>query len=333
MGCWYGTCGVSQLPIMPGDDVVLFPLLVNEEREDGGHGFSYATDQYGQLSLPVYGKYDDYGSIEAAENNGQGVYLHVQALLERHWLTPKNKAVSPPKDADEFVREHLKEALYEGTGYMLVHRFIFEELITEIGSRIPYKKEKSFATLITEDMESLLHSFQALKEELPHLLKRQEELREAKKEAEENGETPQILTDEFLTVFRQVNAVKYMRLEEHYRSNSFVSRFYQSHLNKLTIGLLLETFVSAEPQLQSSMKQAMVDFILFDEVMDVTRKLWTPQAGAGSQTTETFLQEIIAKQVLLQKEKRIQKYLQDNIVEETKMDQFKLNFGKDSIRY
>jgi hypothetical protein len=59
MGCWYETCGFSNLPIMPGDRVLLFLLARGTECDDGRSGFSYPSGQWSPICLPLFGKYDD----------------------------------------------------------------------------------------------------------------------------------------------------------------------------------------------------------------------------------------------------------------------------------
>lgn len=67
MGCWNGTCGLSQLPILAGDDVWGFLIGVKWHRySDSGDqsGYCYPTDIGFPMSLPIYGKYNDYGGME-----------------------------------------------------------------------------------------------------------------------------------------------------------------------------------------------------------------------------------------------------------------------------
>ncbi len=60
MGCWNKTCGVTQFPIVAGDETVNFILVENEFGSDNrpcypnGHGWNI-------IPLPFYGQYDDYG--------------------------------------------------------------------------------------------------------------------------------------------------------------------------------------------------------------------------------------------------------------------------------
>lgn len=66
MGCWYETCGLSGLPIVPHDPVGLFLLVpgasFREAREPGG--FCYPDGQWRPVCPPIFGTYnDDWGTI------------------------------------------------------------------------------------------------------------------------------------------------------------------------------------------------------------------------------------------------------------------------------
>ena len=59
MGCWLGTCALTNLPIHHGDEIVLLPLFGSAI----GHLGEYKT-----IGLPIIGEYNDYGMIENIQN-------------------------------------------------------------------------------------------------------------------------------------------------------------------------------------------------------------------------------------------------------------------------
>lgn len=65
MGCFNVTCAISHMPIKHGDDVVFLILEKTNEgyRGEGALG-GYPTHFWTPYMLPVYAKYNDYGSIE-----------------------------------------------------------------------------------------------------------------------------------------------------------------------------------------------------------------------------------------------------------------------------
>ena len=77
MGCWNGTCAVSNLHVTAGTEVAVFMLLENKEKKS----FCYGNALYDVCPIPFYGKYNDYGAVEECE--GFGLNLVVEAIRER----------------------------------------------------------------------------------------------------------------------------------------------------------------------------------------------------------------------------------------------------------
>lgn len=76
MGCWNGTCGVSQLPILGGDKVKAFLLLQSKyQREVMGSGTSSSTSYFSPWFFPITAEYNDYGSIENITNDWNSKYM------------------------------------------------------------------------------------------------------------------------------------------------------------------------------------------------------------------------------------------------------------------
>lgn len=59
MGCWSVYCGISKIAISDDMDCVLLPL---EKKFIGGRTL-YEYDEYVPATLPIFGKYNDYGNI------------------------------------------------------------------------------------------------------------------------------------------------------------------------------------------------------------------------------------------------------------------------------
>jgi len=109
MGCWNATCGLSQLPIHHGDHVVGFLLegRGNSGRNEGhlgAGGYCYSTDLFAPLFIPVFGKYDDYGSIE--DIKGSKILVDFFNKEKTFKLVPDrgDEAVKKPETAKEFIR-------------------------------------------------------------------------------------------------------------------------------------------------------------------------------------------------------------------------------------
>ena len=77
MGCWNETCLLTRLPIQSGEDTVC--VLIAERPEIDG--ICYAHDAFKPVSLPIFGKYDDYGNLEDLSDDCRGLKLLRQIVL------------------------------------------------------------------------------------------------------------------------------------------------------------------------------------------------------------------------------------------------------------
>lgn len=77
MGCWNGTCAVSNLHVTAGQEVAVFMLLENKE----GKSFCYGNAYYDVCPLPFYGEYNDYGAVENC--HGFGLPIVLDAIKDR----------------------------------------------------------------------------------------------------------------------------------------------------------------------------------------------------------------------------------------------------------
>lgn len=76
MGCWNGTCGVSQIPILSGMKVKAYLILQSPYAEAiGGAGVCYTTAHFRPWFLPVNAEYNDYGSVENIEMDWNASYM------------------------------------------------------------------------------------------------------------------------------------------------------------------------------------------------------------------------------------------------------------------
>lgn len=77
MGCWNGTCMISNLHVTHGQDVAVFMILKNSEEDNN----CYTNSFYDVCPLPFYGEYNDYGGVE--ECHGFGLNIVVEAIKSR----------------------------------------------------------------------------------------------------------------------------------------------------------------------------------------------------------------------------------------------------------
>ena len=74
MGSWIETCAISGLPINHGHEVGVIYLTQSSRRPDLMRD-CYSTDSWRPCTLPIWGKYDDYGRIAFHEHKSQADLL------------------------------------------------------------------------------------------------------------------------------------------------------------------------------------------------------------------------------------------------------------------
>ena len=74
MGCWNKTCGVSQFPLMSGDDVVTFILIQNSFHVEN-HPTYIGNNGWSSIPVPFFGQYNDYGWMEGGNVADETVKL------------------------------------------------------------------------------------------------------------------------------------------------------------------------------------------------------------------------------------------------------------------
>lgn len=112
MGCWNGTCGLTNLPILAGEEVYVFPIL-DVERKGKQYDLCYATGFFKPLLVPFVGKYNDYGAVEDCNGMALEPILHVI----RKTLVEKEVGENPYHDIavkrDAFDIDLFFEAIHE----------------------------------------------------------------------------------------------------------------------------------------------------------------------------------------------------------------------------
>ena len=146
MGCWNETCGITQVPIMHNDPVVLI-LLANvaqhrsADRMDGHSGHCYSNDVWSPFALPIYGIYNDYGSIEDVTEGWNTEWI-INSLKKYMIEKPlgSNKYHDVAISKNDLSIENLLDWIHESRvevkgirennplGFMMVHAWAWEHL-------------------------------------------------------------------------------------------------------------------------------------------------------------------------------------------------------------
>lgn len=132
MGCWNGTCMISNLPIITGEPVVGYILeYFSHEDERDYSGSCYPTARATPFGLPIYGTYDDYGGIESVDDNS----LAVKYLLHLFEETDSEKLLRSI-ERDKVTRPSTRVHETCGVGLVMINRHIVDSLVA---AHIPTK--------------------------------------------------------------------------------------------------------------------------------------------------------------------------------------------------
>lgn len=69
MGCWNGTCMISNLPIISGEKVKLIFLKKGNEKHLGNSAVCYSIELLSPINMAISAEYNDYGSVENIEED------------------------------------------------------------------------------------------------------------------------------------------------------------------------------------------------------------------------------------------------------------------------
>lgn len=155
MGCWNGTCGITQLPILAGDDVVLFFIGQPKTDESVAGGFCYSTGMWAPMSLPFYGKYSDYGTVQDIPDDWHARYfldiLRDHVVEREQGKNPYHQQAVTVADLTDMdtvqklirsgrIRCRCAELLRDRAGqshlvgFMMVHRYAFDFMTEKVVS-------------------------------------------------------------------------------------------------------------------------------------------------------------------------------------------------------
>lgn len=81
MGCWHGTCALTNLPILHRDPVRI--VFLRERRDPCGSGVVRSTDFWMPISYAIAGRYDGHGAVEDIDDTTFEVRSFVR------WLAPR----------------------------------------------------------------------------------------------------------------------------------------------------------------------------------------------------------------------------------------------------
>ena len=300
MGCWYQTDYVSKLPIRPGEEVVVIMLKPNKYSEGCPHG-CYTIDNFIPFGYPIYGEYDDYGSVENVTNIDDVVsYLETVELYKRVCDFDENnyeyKEVKTTKDniyevirllseGGLYFKDYVQptiaktptsiemgppEETYILADLMFVRRDLYDELIKEVERRITY------------DGTTILESFKK------HLDESLTKIRKYKYSSDEDS------TDGLLPFLAELNISSSYPNTLYWRSDDDCIRIF--------------IFRKLVKEFDETQFDYLKNINLFTTALMFLRTGYYITTGDGSQAFEMLMHKKLAEYIIRQTDKEIERY-------------------------
>lgn len=158
MGCWNETCGLTQTPIRYGDDVAVYILI---PRNNTRGATCNSDDFYSPFILPIYGKYNDYGSIEDIEDHPE--YEAFYNLIRDYYLFECSKEDRSFSNLEEFI--HLVERKYIRSKQnnlhvhlVMFHKDIHDHMISFIQDRKHDFLPKTYSEILSSELSQISYT-------------------------------------------------------------------------------------------------------------------------------------------------------------------------------
>ena len=302
MGCYNGTCNISNMPIFEGDKVVFIPLM--KVHENTVFNACYPTDNFIPFGFPFVGYYNDYGGlydIEISDVNrdyfkslnfyfndreNKGEYKKVKADDYKSFEDFVNEVLCSVEgcyidvtDMDIMQSDLVKDGKTE-VNYMMVHYDLYNALLSNMKNRKPYKEDKTFEVLQRERF------IEVFNKEFDTLVKVK------LKSISNYGEVDKAMQKLYELIVRNL-------------SNSIFNKgdsFYEGRWNYF-VDLMIE-----DENISEEIIKCAVDKYIFMVVLSYMRKGYLCDSGCGSQNGETKLHMIMAEFIQKQVMKNAERY-------------------------
>jgi len=137
MGCFNGTCVITNLPLVAGEPTVLIPLAFNKFNDRNYTGLVYATDAAYPLTFPIDGAYNDYGAIEDYDEHS----IPVKIILHATKIKDFGDFLSAAHEGELKVgNPKLEES---PVGYVMAHKKAFDLVVEQFAREEDYDRAAS----------------------------------------------------------------------------------------------------------------------------------------------------------------------------------------------
>ena len=299
MGCWYSTCHMSNLPILGGEKVVA--ILLAPKRSFECVSASSPDDYYSVIGSPIVGEYDEYGRLENITMSAT-MEAYLKTFSEGYVYTQADHSYSNSDETREyekyawlnietFINDWLSYDLYvdchDGKGllqHVFVHKELYDNLIENVSKRIPYGEAKTYGELLDDKIERNLY----------FITKKNESYRKMLRDISSNK-----VSEEELSSF------------DYYRLSSEVHQINDWRWRSM------DDFAKVYARTKDNNIIAEIrNYILWREVMLLSRKGYLCTSGRGSQSQEMMMHKLIAE-FTLKKCQKLQGRKKNCVLEDT----------------
>lgn len=272
MGCWFETCGISNLPIKDGQEVVVFVLTRNDSAYE--KVFCYSNTLYSVLPIPFYAKYDDYGS--AYDCSGVGLDIVMDTIKNK--LVEKEVGDNSVHDIEikrnEFNTELFFDACHENRLFIkkghkeikvdrvMMHKNIFDHIL----------ENNQYRKYIGYEKPYLYYTFADIVADVPKFVKR----------LKSKWDNTNFLFHDY--IFERLFDEDEINL-----ANDWLMNINVHGSRSPLFSISQEMTVILNTKTDEEVEEFFVEYlkgVIINDFFSSTRKLWTPQCGRGSQNQD-----------------------------------------------
>lgn len=295
MGCWNGTCGVSNLPITHGTKVrgfILVPNQYGEQKIPLGNGPCYSTDLFVPMSIAIRGEYNDYGAMEniIEDTNTKLILKHINKQIKDGKLKLTEDEGEEPKPFKKI--EDLVERICRSDelGFMMVIESIYIAGIEAVEAcNDPKYDEDRF-------LKNTIEDFKIAKKYIGDIVA-QQKLKKTLKGLKIKAAAEDDLTSLRMS-FLGLSIPKRPNVKKSYIDNVatyFIRSVGNANLIEQDFSLDHGKELVIAKDIPAKMLAGHYNFCCF---MSSSRKMWMTQAGQGSQSDEYKVYRLMAEATL-----------------------------------
>ena len=296
MGCWNGTCGLSQIHITAGEEVFVVPLI-----QASCSDLCYSSALWEPSSVGFWSHYNDYGAGE--DSSGIGLDINLNAIKRSlvEFEQGDNQFHDIPVKVDSFNEEVFWDAIHEGRLQIYKRAFNQDEKAVARVDMVMFKKSilnelKKHLTLETwvesadggwEEYQYKFDRVEAGVESLVDTMIKQHNDTSDASGPEKKG----LRMARFMCSIRGAAITLNMDVNGSSPAYNFAARWLE-HRSEGDYGPLSQIDEEVTQDLVElgdrdkliELVRARLDVRFINHVMHLTRKHWSPQVGAGSQS-------------------------------------------------